>query len=87
MVATEQTFLGDLFRTAGFRNVFAKDKIGYPTFDDEVLIRTNPDQIIELVHEKDDTPFAGHAVIELPIADFLPHANCVLAMKKWLASY
>lgn len=87
MVATEKSFLGDLFKQAGFINAFAGNPIAYPTFDAEVLVRAPVDQIIDLLHEDSlGNKFAGHATQPLAIAGLLPHTRCVGSLLSWLAN-
>ncbi len=52
----QQGFLNDILKLVGGQNACPPSQAHYPRFDQENLIRLNPDIIIELVPDGEDTP-------------------------------
>ncbi|MGV8017355.1 MAG: helical backbone metal receptor [Ignavibacteria bacterium] len=61
---SDNTFIGDIFRTEGFANVFGSEKLDYPGIYDEDLLLKNPDYIFFLA----DTSGATKKIIETETA-------------------
>jgi iron complex transport system substrate-binding protein len=43
--ATEDTWIGDLFREAGYRNIVPRSRMNYPVVSDELLVNTPPEVV------------------------------------------
>ncbi len=61
---SDNTFIGDIFRTEGFANVFGNEKLDYPGIYDEDLLLKNPDYLFFLA----DTSGTTKKIIETEAA-------------------
>ncbi len=82
MIASGNTYISTLLTTAGFRNIFAQNRIAYPQLNQEELARESIDFVFDLAYDTVDEPVAGHKAIRLPIDDFLAEPGSVSALEK-----
>lgn len=54
LIATEQSYIGDLVRLAGGENVFADETVDYIAANTEFMQQTNPDIILRAAHGMPD---------------------------------
>jgi ABC-type Fe3+-hydroxamate transport system substrate-binding protein len=84
MIASGNTFISTLLTEAGFRNIFAENRISYPQINQEEMARESIDFVFDLSYDTVDEPVAGRKPIRLPIDDFLAEPGSVVALKNVL---
>lgn len=78
IVASGHTYLSSLFSALGFKNVFARNQIPYPTLNPETLLQAHPDILFDMSHKASENPkFWGQSVHAIQIEDYLAHPTSV----------